>query len=122
MALDKRRGLEGRKTASLLSKRLEDYPGMEASFPDLAEHPGKTLAETMSDEKLAEYMRRAVDSLDVEYAIFLDPQLPPKERARAIRAVEINVPILAANIRYLRSIKRLPEFADFNPRKRYPLQ
>lgn len=125
MALDKPKGPERKsKSESLLARTLEYYKseGIEVSAPpELTDNPGKTVAETLSDEALATRMGAAIEALDAEYAAFRNPQTPLSERATAITILEHALPRLTADIKYLRSIKRLPEIANFNPRKRYEI-
>jgi len=107
--------------ASILARTLAHHtaigsqPG-EVWGRKLSENPGQTLAETMSDEELKDYIMKSVTSVRECY------QLALQGDAIAIKTLRIILAMLAPDIEYLKKIRRLPvELADLDPEKDFSL-
>jgi len=100
-----------------LAQTLADHKKM-GSTPSqiLKDNPGKTLAETMSDEQLKVFILKQVNDVREQYG----PAIIGGELERKILKIALNY--LVPNIEYLRKIKRLPaELKDFDPKKEFSL-
>lgn len=101
------------KRRSVLSLTLADHGEIGSTPPPvLVSHPEKTLAETMTDEEIRDFLYRDIGGVALSHAQFLN-----SNDARMRRMFEVALQTyLLPDLVYVREINRLPvELEGFNP-------
>lgn len=107
------RAKEKFETRGWFGVTAEDHRAIHSTPPDaLAEHPGKTLSELMSDQEIGVWVAEQKKSLE---EFLVDSEFRESELGKHYLPSAISK--LKTTLWYLKSVSRLPEeFKDFDPK------
>jgi hypothetical protein len=109
---------KGPRDKANLEMTLDDHYAVGSTPPkELVQNPGKTIAETMDDTALLEFVRKEVETVADVFEMAKKGGEREKDLLHTTRDG-----FLTPNIVYLRQIGRLPlEFADLDPMTKFAL-